>query len=55
MWTYEDNENSASGENWREPTLTIDNINKKKKNVDSNEETINVNKSCRQYYKINGI
>ena len=47
MWTYEDDVNSASGENWREPSpLTIST--EASFNGDSNEETLNVNKSCWQ-------
>ena len=40
--------NSASTENWREPSpLTISA--EKSFNGDANEETLNVNKSCWQY------
>ena len=42
--------NSTSGENWKEPSTPID----VSFNGYSNEETLNVNKTCRQQQKING-
>ena len=50
MWTYNGDMNSTSGENWKEPSTPID----VSFNGYSNEETLNVNKTCRQQQKING-
>ena len=45
MWTYKGDANSASGENWKEPsspTLSP----KASINGDSNKDSLNVNKTC---------
>ena len=39
--------NSASGENWKEPSLSTI-LTDSSFNGDSNEETLNVNKTCSQ-------
>ena len=45
MWTYKSDMNSASWENWLEPsTSTIST--EASFNGDSNEETLSVNKTC---------
>ena len=47
MWTYEGDVNSTSGENWKEPwSSTIST--EASFNGDSNEEIVNVNKTCWQ-------
>ena len=47
MWMYKSDMNSASWENWLEPsTSTIST--KASFNGDSNEETLSVNKTCKQ-------
>ena len=40
MWTYKNDMNSASGENWKEPWTPVS------FNGYSTEETLNVNKTC---------
>ena len=45
MWTYKGDVNSASGENWKEPSsLTLST--EPSSISDSNEETLVVNKTC---------
>ena len=47
MWTYEGDVNSASGENWKESSSSA--ISPEELfNGDSNEDTLNVNKTCWQ-------
>ena len=43
-WTYEGDMNSASGENWKEPSPSTIST-ESSFNGDSNEETLNVNKT----------
>ena len=45
MWTYEGDLNSASGENWKEPSSSTISAEASFKG-DSNEETLNVNRTC---------
>ena len=47
MWTYEGDVNSASGENWKETSSSVIST-RASFNGDSNEETLNVNKTCWQ-------
>ena len=54
MWTYKGDENLASGENWKERSSSIISTEASSVN-DSNEETLNLNKTCWQKLKINGI
>ena len=44
MWAYKGDMNSASEENWKEPSTSTD----VSFNVCSNEETFNINKTCWQ-------
>ena len=45
MWTYKDDANSASGENWNESSSSTISA-EASFNDNSNEETLNVNKIC---------
>ena len=47
MWNYKGNVNSASGENWKETSSSTIST-EASFNVDSNEETLNLNKTCCQ-------
>ena len=47
MWTYKDDVNSASGENWKTPESSTIST-EASSNGDGNEETLNVNKPCWQ-------
>ena len=47
MWTYKGDVNSASGENWKEASSSAISA-EASFNGDSNEETLNVNKTCWQ-------
>ena len=47
LWTYKGDENSASGETWKEPSSPTIST-ETSFNGDSNEETLNVNKTCWQ-------
>ena len=53
MWMYEGDIDSASGENWKEPSSSIST--ETSFNGHSNKESLNVNKICWQQWKINGI
>ena len=46
MWTYKGDANSASGENWKLSSSAI--LPEASFNDNSNEETLNVNKTCWQ-------
>ena len=45
MWTYKGDVNSASGENWKEASSSAIST-EASFNGDSNEETLNVDKTC---------
>ena len=47
MWTCKGDVNSASEENWKEPSSSAI-LPEASFNGDSNEETLNVNKTCFQ-------
>ena len=47
MWTYKGDVNSASGENWKGPSSSK-RSREASSNGDSNEETLDVNKTCWQ-------
>ena len=45
MWTYNNDVNSVSGENWKEPSSSTISA-EASFNSDNNDETVNVNKTC---------
>ena len=54
MWMYESDIDSASGENWKEPSSSAIST-EASFNGYSNKESLNVNKVCWQQEKINGM
>ena len=52
MWTYKDDVSSASRRKLKGPSSSIIST-EASFNGDSNEETLNVNKTCWHWYKIN--
>ena len=54
MWTYKGDVNSALVENWKEPSSSIISL-EASFNGGSNEDTLNVKKTCWQFKKIIGM